>query len=72
MTAFLVTNLHPLVFVLACPVAALAGYVAGLYGLTRAENRAFRRLVAAQQRQRVALSQVEVMGAAFLSEGSRS
>ena len=55
MTAYLVSNFHPLAFVLAVPVALLVGYLLGLYGLTRAENRAFARLVAAQQRQRLAM-----------------
>lgn len=57
LTTFLVTTFPPLAFVLAVPVAGFLGYLLGLYGLTRAENRAFSRLVAAQQRSRLAVGE---------------
>lgn len=59
MITYLVTTFPPRAFVLAVPVAGFIGYLLGLYGLTRAENRAFARLVAAQQRSRLAAGECQ-------------
>lgn len=53
--SFWFATLPPLGLLLVALVVFLLGYFAGLYGLTRAENRAFSRLIAAHQRRRLAV-----------------